>query len=40
MNKNQNKNAWGSNWQKNKNNEARQNITGSYKKRVYLQHLD
>ena len=36
MNKNRNKNTWGSNWRKNKNIEARQNVTGSYKKRVYI----
>ena len=36
MNKNRNKNTWGSNWRKNKNIEARQNVTGSYKRiRVY-----
>ena len=36
MNKNRNKNTWGSNWQKNKNIEARENFTGCHKrKRVY-----
>ena len=33
MNKNRNKNTWGSNWRKNKNIKARQNVTGSYRKK-------
>ena len=37
MNKNRNKNTWGLNWRKkNMNIKARQNVTGSYKKKSVL----
>ena len=37
MNKNRNKNTWGSNWQKNKSIEARQSVTDSYKEMIVVE---
>ena len=37
MNKNRNKNTLGSDWRKNKNIEARQNVTGSYLKKERIE---